>query len=125
MLADEALGTPRELKLKGGRLRVFETGEGEPLVFVHGALVNADLWRKVVPLSAPGLADLIAEAVTALGLENPTTTGSCCGRPVSRRWPDHDPHGGRRGCVSRGLSTAPKGNGTAERFSDLRATPGR
>ena len=25
------------------------TGEGPPIVFVHGALVNANLWRKVVP----------------------------------------------------------------------------
>ena len=39
----------RTLELHGGRLRAHVTGEGPPIVFVHGALVNANLWRKVVP----------------------------------------------------------------------------
>ena len=34
-------------------MRVFEAGTGEPIVFVHGALVNANLWRKVVPRLSP------------------------------------------------------------------------
>ena len=29
-------------------VRAHVTGEGPPIVFVHGALVNANLWRKVV-----------------------------------------------------------------------------
>ncbi|HEV7651996.1 MAG TPA: alpha/beta hydrolase [Actinophytocola sp.] len=107
---DEALGTPRELALRGGRLRVFEAGAGEPLVFVHGALVNANLWRKVVPLlardfrcvtldlplgshelpvpdadlSTPGLADLIAEAVTALDLPAPTLVANDTGGALTQ-----------------------------------------
>jgi pimeloyl-ACP methyl ester carboxylesterase len=107
---DEALGTPRELTLPSGRLRVFEAGAGEPLVFVHGALVNANLWRKVVPLlardfrcvtldlplgshelpvpdadlSAPGLADLIAEAVTALDLPAPTLVANDTGGALTQ-----------------------------------------
>jgi len=43
-----ALGEHRTLDLPGGRLRVHEAGEGEAIVFVHGLLVNANLWRKVV-----------------------------------------------------------------------------
>ncbi len=107
---DEALGEPRVLELSGGRLRVFETGAGEPLVFVHGALVNANLWRKVVPLLAPhfrcvtldlplgahelamphadltgpGLGDLIAEAVTALDLPAPTLVASDTGGALTQ-----------------------------------------
>ena len=65
------------------------TGEGPAIVFVHGALVNANLWRKVVlrldgftrvaldlplgshleamprtPITPPALAELIADAST-------------------------------------------------------------
>ncbi len=107
---DEALGVPRELALSGGRMRVFEAGTGEPLVFVHGALVNANLWRKVVPrlaprfrcvtldlplgshqlpmpaadLSATGLADLVAEAVAALDLPSPTLVANDTGGALSQ-----------------------------------------
>jgi pimeloyl-ACP methyl ester carboxylesterase len=86
-------------------MRVFEAGTGEPIVFVHGALVNANLWRKVVPrlspdfrcitldmplgshelpvpdadLSIPGIADMIADAIAELGLESPTIVGNDSG----------------------------------------------
>lgn len=102
---DSSLGTPRVLQLKGGPMRVFEAGTGEPIVFVHGALVNANLWRKVVPrlspdfrcitldmplgshelpvpdadLSIPGIADMIADAIAELGLESPTIVGNDSG----------------------------------------------
>ena len=102
---DPALGTPREVELSGGRMRVFEAGAGEPIVFVHGALVNANLWRKVVPRLAPdfrcitlelplgshelampqadisptGLAEMIADAVGALGLDSPTIVANDTG----------------------------------------------
>jgi pimeloyl-ACP methyl ester carboxylesterase len=49
---DPALGVAHELKLPQGRLRYFEAGTGSPIVFVHGLLVNANLWRKV--LRTPG-----------------------------------------------------------------------
>ncbi|MFC0038668.1 alpha/beta fold hydrolase [Actinomadura rayongensis] len=51
---DPALGTRREIDLPAARLPVFETGDGAPVVFVHGLLVNANLWAGVVPLVAPG-----------------------------------------------------------------------
>src|ERR671922_1436 len=45
----EALGASRTLELSEGRIRAHVTGEGPPIVFLHGVLVNANLWRKVVP----------------------------------------------------------------------------
>lgn len=102
---DPALGEASVLETSGGRLRAFSAGTGESIVFVHGALVNPNLWRKVVARLAPdfrcvslelplgshelgmpdadlsptGLADLIAEAVGALGLEAPTLVGNDTG----------------------------------------------
>ena len=52
MSISEALGQEHEVKLPQGTVRYRERGEGEPIVFVHGLLVNGDLWRKVVPLLA-------------------------------------------------------------------------
>jgi pimeloyl-ACP methyl ester carboxylesterase len=107
---DPALGEATEVETSGGRIRAFTAGSGEPIVFVHGALVNANLWRKVVPILAPdfrcvtldmplgshelampqadlsptGLADLIAEAIGALGLERPTLVGNDSGGALSQ-----------------------------------------
>jgi hypothetical protein len=36
-----------------GRLRYFEAGTGSPIVFLHGLLMNANLWRKVVAELSP------------------------------------------------------------------------
>lgn len=114
---DPALGTARDLDLPRGTIRCFEAGTGAPIVFVHGALVNANLWRKVVPrlapdfrcivldlplgaharampagadLSPPALADLIADAIEALELDDVTlvgndTGGALCQIVVTRR----------------------------------------
>jgi pimeloyl-ACP methyl ester carboxylesterase len=46
------LGPVRTLALPAGRIRYHERGSGPALVFVHGWLANANLWRKVVPLLA-------------------------------------------------------------------------
>src|SRR5215204_3698331 len=106
-----ALGLARTLDLGGGRrVRVHSTGEGPPIVFVHGALVNANLWRKVVarlngfkrvtldlPLGShvepmarnadmppPALADLIADALAALELTDVTLVGNDTGGALSQ-----------------------------------------
>jgi pimeloyl-ACP methyl ester carboxylesterase len=113
----EALGPPSELDLPQGRLRYFEAGTGPPIVFVHGLLVNANLWRKVVAHLAPSfrcisldlplgshtlpmpdgsdltpdtLADLIADAIESLAVEDVTlvgndTGGALCQMVVTRR----------------------------------------
>ena len=101
------LGTARDLDLPAGRLRCFEAGDpsAPAIVFVHGLLVNANLWRKVVPrlsdrnrcisldlplgshelplpeadLSPTGLADLILDALDALELEDVTLVGNDTG----------------------------------------------
>ena len=105
-----ALGPARAVELSKGRIRAHVTGEGPPIVFVHGALVNANLWRKVVPrldgytrvtldlplgshlesmpadadLSAPGLALMIAEAIEALGLDEVTVVGNDTGGALTQ-----------------------------------------
>ena len=89
----------------------FDVGSGPTLVFVHGLLVNANLWRKVVerlapafrcvvldlplgshriPLakgagSSPGtVAALIADALDALDLEDVTLIGNDSGGALSQ-----------------------------------------
>ena len=101
------LGERHEVNLSGGRrLAYFEAGQGAPLVFVHGLLVNANLWRKVVgalsadfrcivldlplgshtvpmpegaDLAPPAIAELIAETLEALNLEDVTLVGNDTG----------------------------------------------
>ena len=108
---DPALGPARDLDLPQGTVRAHETGSGAPIVFVHGLLVNANLWRKVVPrlskdfrcvtldlplgshvarmkddadLTPAGLADLIADAIETLGLEDVTLVGNDTGGALSQ-----------------------------------------
>jgi pimeloyl-ACP methyl ester carboxylesterase len=103
----DALGDAHALL--GGRLRYHDTGAGPPIVFVHGALVNANLWRKVVAelasdfrcialdmpfgahveampadadLSPPAVADLVAAALEALDLERVTLVGNDTGGAI-------------------------------------------
>jgi len=99
----------REVRLPQGTVRYRELGTGEPIVFVHGFLVNGELWRKVAaPLSAdfrcivpdwpmgahtramdrdadlslPGLARIVADLLEALELENVTLVGNDSGGAV-------------------------------------------
>jgi pimeloyl-ACP methyl ester carboxylesterase len=107
---DPALGEPRDLEVPGGRLRIHEAGSGSPIVFVHGLLVNANLWRKVVPrlapdfrcvsldmplgshelavpgadLTPPALANMIADAIEAAGLEDVILVGNDTGGGLSQ-----------------------------------------
>src|SRR5882724_11040505 len=95
MAVSAELGDTREVALPGGTVRYRERGSGPVVLFVHGLLVNGDLWRKVVPevaaagyrcitpdwplgaheipvpdadLSPPGVAALIASFLEALDL---------------------------------------------------------
>ncbi|KAB2386213.1 alpha/beta fold hydrolase [Actinomadura montaniterrae] len=105
---DADLGTRREIEVPGGRIAVFEAGQGEPVVFVHGVLVNANLWRRVVArlsdryrcvtldlpfgahtvalpgadLTPPALAAMVAGAIEALDLGAVTLVGNDSGGAV-------------------------------------------
>jgi pimeloyl-ACP methyl ester carboxylesterase len=88
-----------EIELTAGTIRYRDTGQGPPIVFLHGLLVDGTLWRKVVPrledrfrclvpdlplgshtvpmrpgadLSPPGLARLIGEFLERLDLRDVT-----------------------------------------------------
>jgi pimeloyl-ACP methyl ester carboxylesterase len=107
----------RHLDLDIGRIRVREAGDGPPVVLVHGALVNGHLWDDVIPMLvdrhrvvAPDLplgshsepvrpgaplglraqADVVADLVATLGLDDVTlvgndTGGAICQLVVTRR----------------------------------------
>jgi pimeloyl-ACP methyl ester carboxylesterase len=97
------LGDERVIELPQGPIRVYERGEGEPVVFLHGLFANAAAWRKVVPLLAgshrcitadwpfgshqlsmapdadltpAGIAATIADSLAALDLERVTLVGN-------------------------------------------------
>lgn len=107
----QALGEWREARLESGTVLYAERGRGAPVVFVHGLLVNADLWRKVVPdvaaagyrcispdwplgahqvpvpdadLSPTGLADLIAEFLEQLNLTDVTIVANDSGGALTQ-----------------------------------------
>jgi pimeloyl-ACP methyl ester carboxylesterase len=107
----ELLGEPRTVEVSGGGLDCFERGEGPALLFSHGWLVNANLWRKVVdlldddfrcltldlplgshrrPMDADadlgplGVAGLIADAVEGLDLDAVTLVGNDSGGAYSQ-----------------------------------------
>ena len=111
MTRSTALGEWREARLSTGTVLYAERGEGPPVVFVHGLLVNADLWRKVVPdvaaagfrcispdwplgahqvpvpdadLSPTGLADLVAEFLEQRGLRDVTIVANDSGGAITQ-----------------------------------------
>lgn len=107
-----ALGPAHEVELLGKhRIHYHDTGSGAPVVFVHGLLVNADLWRKVVPgvaaaghrclapdlpfgahsipvpaadLSPTGVADLIADFLERLDLRDVTLVANDTGGAITQ-----------------------------------------
>jgi pimeloyl-ACP methyl ester carboxylesterase len=101
----------KEIELPAGRVRYREAGEGKPVVFVHGFLVDGRLWDGVVDslsgrcrciapdwpiaaqqiamrpdadLSPPGIAAIIASFLEALGLEDVTIVGNDSGGAMSQ-----------------------------------------
>src|SRR3712207_1319192 len=45
--------TSRFITVNGQPIHYLETGEGKPLVFLHGNPTSSYLWRNVLPLVAP------------------------------------------------------------------------
>ena len=105
------LGEPREVRLAQGTVRYHERGTGPTIVLAHGWLINANLWRKVVPLlaathrcitpdlpfgshhvpvdeatdlSPPGCGRLIADFLAALELTDVTLVGNDSGGAYSQ-----------------------------------------
>jgi pimeloyl-ACP methyl ester carboxylesterase len=99
----------QRVELAQGPINYRETGRGEPILFVHGALVDGTLWRKVTPalerdhrcivpdwplgshreamhpgadLSPPGLARIVADFAEALDLERVTLVGNDTGGAI-------------------------------------------
>jgi len=100
-----------EVQLPQGTIRYRELGQGEPIVFVHGFLVDGRLWtataealsathRCILPdwpmgahrvamnadadLSPPGIANLIADFLEALDLSGATIVGNDSGGAMSQ-----------------------------------------
>ncbi|HSZ75339.1 MAG TPA: alpha/beta hydrolase [Rhizomicrobium sp.] len=105
------LGTQREITLAQGTIRYWERGQGAPIVFAHGWLANANLWRKIVvplakdfrcivpdlpfgshllplnenaDLTPAGCGALIADFIAALGLNDATLVGNDSGGAYSQ-----------------------------------------
>jgi pimeloyl-ACP methyl ester carboxylesterase len=101
----------KEVQLPQGPIRYREAGEGKPVVFVHGYLVDGRLWDGVVdnlsdrfrciapdwPIAAhrapmnpdadltpPGIAKLIADFLAKLELEDVTIVGNDSGGAMSQ-----------------------------------------
>lgn len=101
----------KEIQLPQGPIRYREAGEGKPVVFVHGYLVDHRLWDGVVDrlsdrfrciapdwplaahqvamnpdadLSPPGLARLISDFLAKLELEDVTIVGNDSGGAISQ-----------------------------------------
>jgi pimeloyl-ACP methyl ester carboxylesterase len=123
MAHSQALGTVHEVDLPAGRIRYHRRGQGPPVVFVHGLLVNADLWRGVVPpvatagyccitpdwplgahelpvphadLSPPGVAALVAAFLDRLDLDEVTVVANDTGGAITQvLMTNHPGHIGR------------------------------
>jgi pimeloyl-ACP methyl ester carboxylesterase len=105
------LGDRKEVALSQGSVLYCERGSGQPIVFLHGLMVNANLWRKVVPLladryrciapdlplgshglamnadadlSPPAIAGLIADFLDALKLEGATLVANDTGGALAQ-----------------------------------------
>jgi pimeloyl-ACP methyl ester carboxylesterase len=101
----------KEVKLPQGTIRYRDTGSGEPIVFVHGLLVNGLLWRKVTPrlesdfrcivpdlplgshqpamnpdadLSPTGLAATVAGFIEGIGLDRVTLVANDTGGAIAQ-----------------------------------------
>jgi pimeloyl-ACP methyl ester carboxylesterase len=111
MSVSTQLGDHKEVRLPQGAIRYRERGTGPTIVFVHGLLVNGDLWRKVVPeladdfrcitpdwplgshelpmnagadLTPSGIAQIIDDFLSALDLDDVTLVGNDSGGALSQ-----------------------------------------
>jgi pimeloyl-ACP methyl ester carboxylesterase len=103
---DPALGKARQVQLPGGPVEYHDLGHGRPVLFVHGLVNTAALWRLVAPaladryrcvvptlplgahrlpmhpradLSPTGIADLLADLLEELDLHDTVVVGNDTG----------------------------------------------
>lgn len=101
----------KQIDLPAGRIQYREAGEGKPIVFVHGYLVDGRLWSDVVDrlsdrfrciapdwpigaqqvamnpdadLTPPGMADVISSFLAAFDLDDVTIVGNDSGGAMSQ-----------------------------------------
>ncbi|MDQ4040731.1 MAG: alpha/beta hydrolase [Actinomycetota bacterium] len=118
MSISEELGARRTVQVPAGTLEYRERGSGPPVVFAHGAGVNGDLWRRVAPaladrhrcvavdlplgghriplkddpdLSLYGAAEVLADFLEALSLEDVTLVANDTGGAISQALVGHRP----------------------------------
>jgi pimeloyl-ACP methyl ester carboxylesterase len=98
------------IELAHGTVRYRDEGEGRPVVFLHGILVNGRLWRRVTPhldglrrivpdwplgshevpmnpkadLTPPGLARIVADFLEALDLEDVVLVANDTGGAIAQ-----------------------------------------
>ena len=80
--ARPSLGDAHVLDLPGGRLAYHDVGSGPTLVFVHGLLVNANLWRKLVERLAPDFRCVVLDLPLGSHIL-PLRAGAAHGPPAS------------------------------------------
>jgi pimeloyl-ACP methyl ester carboxylesterase len=111
MSVSAALGDRRTVRTPAGTIEYRERGSGPAVFFVHGVGVNGDLWRGVAPrlagthrcvvpdlpwgshslplsadadLSLPGMAQIVADVIAGLELEDVTLVANDTGGAVAQ-----------------------------------------
>lgn len=118
MAINQSLGEPRTVDIAAGEIECCERGGGPPIVLVHGAAVNGDLWRNVAPdlaadyrcivpdlpsgshslplrddadLSLAGMAQVVADFIEALDLHDVAVVANDTGGAVAQWLVGHHP----------------------------------
>lgn len=78
-------GEAKTIELEIGRIRYRETGEGRPVVFVHGYLVDGELWREAVPaIASAGFRCITPDLPLGAHVEPISTAKELTARSVAR-----------------------------------------
>ena len=107
----EALGERHEAQLSSGPIEYFDAGSGPPLLLLHGLMLDATFWRKVVPglreqfrvltptlplgghrlpmradadLTPPAIAALVAELLDSLDVDDVIVVGNDTGGAIAQ-----------------------------------------